>query len=95
MCTTLTVTWEPPDEMEWNGILIHHVLTMRVTLTAAQSTIVVPMPNLIYIINDLIPYTQYQLAIASATVNGTGPSTNINDLRISTDQCRKFINTYV
>ena len=64
------MTWEPPSEENWNGILIGY--TAVVTTTSGFSTQYTTTDTWL-IITSLNPFTTYVCTVAASTDAGLGP----------------------
>ena len=87
--TSITLIWETPPQSHWNGILTKHVLQIRSHSSGVVTLVDVPMPTLTYTVVELQPCSRYEISVAAATVNGTGPIYN-PQLSLETDPSGEF-----
>ena len=71
--SSLRVSWQPPPEIDRNGVITGYVIEytrsgINNTVTATSGTTDT--------ISALIPFVEYSVTVAAMTINGTGPYSN-------------------
>ena len=96
---SLRVSWELPSEIYHNGQIIGHVIQY----TRIGSNVMMNMDvdsGTTHTISGLAAYTEYSVKVAAKTVNGTGPSSEL-ELQVSGENseynkmCTYMLYTYV
>ena len=75
--------WQPPELEQQNGVIIHY--HMDILLLNLNSSSNMTFSNATGEVNDLSPYTSYQIRIAAATVIGVGPLSDPLNIRTEED----------
>lgn len=86
---SITLSWGLPIPAHRNGIITGY--TMRITLLASQTRTEYSTTHTSYTVGSLRPYTSYSCVVAARTINGTGPFSNVTEVR--TQETRKFKNS--
>ncbi|VDP66013.1 unnamed protein product [Echinostoma caproni] len=66
------VAWEPPDGADCTGELINYVISINSSRLLEPMIIKVPREKRSYVVNDLVPGTQYTVQVAATTRGGVG-----------------------
>ena len=78
---SLSVSWNPPDRSERNGIIRHYYITLLSDFGAITRNISSMQRSII--ISGLRPYTQYNCTVQAETV-ALGPTNDV--IQVSTPQ---------
>ena len=68
---SVSVSWEPPDFFDQNGVIIYYVVNVTVPLTGEAFTIEPESANAT--LSGLHPFRTYVCRFAAATAVGVGP----------------------
>ncbi len=75
--TSLNVSWEPPVEMDINGILTNYTIEYYITEAenSSHDVIVVSSATFTILLENLNNFTIYNVSVSANTVIGRGPIT--------------------
>ena len=71
--TKLTMSWSRPPERDINGILTFYSVRYHIVATDNYTFKTADGRSHTFTLEQLSNYTEYEVLIAAATVNGTGP----------------------
>lgn len=71
--STISVLWSPPQPQRQNGIIVQYKIRFRQVGGSVPQVVVVDGDERSYILTGLLKDTAYEVRLAAATVNGTGP----------------------
>ena len=69
--TSLNVSWQPPMEIDHNGLIISYVINY--TREESSYVMIVNVTGTTYTISELVAFTEYSVRVAAVNINGTGP----------------------
>ena len=70
--TSLNVSWQPPLEMDHNGLITGYMINY--TIDGSDNDMFVNVTNkTTHIISGLVTFAEYSVGVAAVNVNGTGP----------------------
>ena len=76
--TSIHIQWRDVDCIERNGEILAYNITYRAVGYSQPSLSLRALPtNRSFILNNLIPHTNYSLLVAAQNINGTGPSREV------------------
>ena len=98
--TEVQVSWHHLPKSSRNGIVTHYTvyyssvpdatIVKVLEITDDQPPILVPANQTSIVVNQLIPYTSYDVSVSAATDVGEGPRSDA--VRIATDEASTLIN---
>ena len=71
---SLMVSWQPPPEIDWNGLIYYMIQYIRVGSSDTMSENV--SSGATHTISGLVPYVNYSVTVVAVNGNGTGPFSN-------------------
>ncbi|TPP59060.1 Netrin receptor DCC, partial [Fasciola gigantica] len=77
------VAWELPDGFDCTGELINYVITINSSRLLEPIVIKVPREKRSYVVEDLVPGTQYTVQVAATTRGGVGVASSPLNFRTS------------
>ena len=69
--SSLGVSWQPPPEIDRNGVISGYVI--EYTRVGGSSGMIIVTNETTHTISELVPIETYSVRVAAMTVNGTGP----------------------
>lgn len=72
--TSILLAWQPLDVFDRNGIIKEYRVIYNTTTLQTDGVVYLNNSVLSLILQNLIPYTTYKIALSAATVVGFGPS---------------------
>ena len=89
--SSLRVSWQPPPEIDRNGVITGYVI--EYTRSGGSSDMVTVTSGTTRTISGLVPFVEYSVTVAAMTSSGTGPS---SDLEVqSSGQNSKFLVVHI
>ena len=70
--SSLRVSWDPPPEIDHNGVIIGYVIEYT-RVETSDIMIETVTYETSYYLSVLVPFVVYSVRVAAITVNGTGP----------------------
>ena len=84
--SSLRVSWQPPPEIDHNGIITGYVI--KYTRSGGLSYMVtVGIRRTTRKITELVPFVEYSVTVAAMTSSGTGPSSDL-EVQSSGQNCK-------
>ncbi|XP_065914678.1 protein sidekick-1-like isoform X2 [Dysidea avara] len=72
--SSLMVSWQPPPEVDHNGVITGYVI--QFSRIGGSSDMVTVISGITHTQSGLLPFVDYSVIVAAMTVNGTGPFSN-------------------
>ena len=69
--SSLRVSWQPPPEIDHNGIIAGYVI--EYTRVGGSSDMVTVTSGTAHTISGLVAFVEYSVTVAAMTISGTGP----------------------
>ena len=70
--TSLNVSWQPPLEIDHNGLITSYVINYTRD-ESSDHVIIVNVTETTYTISGLVIFIEYSVRVAAVNINGTGP----------------------